>query len=259
MSDNCYKIWYQSYADSSIAKSYLSELQKYLNSIRAQNWEIAVKEMTPPDSLAHPVMEQRCSRFVVKNAIQAEREGYDAFVVGHMQDAGLYEARSVVDIPVIGLGETSMLYACTLAQRIAIVTINEKYIPWFRQQVRKYEIEKRVDKIQALRYEPGEITRAFDSETLYSEVKSQFISQCTSIVEAGSDLIIPGGGIPMLLFRNEANFTAGKAPILNGIFVAIKWAEMAVSLQKHTGIKVSRNADYTKPSEDYIEEFFQTL
>ena len=44
---------------------------------------------------------------VIENAIKAEREGYDAFVIGHFQDAGLYEARSAVGIPVVALGEAS--------------------------------------------------------------------------------------------------------------------------------------------------------
>ncbi len=75
---------------------------------------------------------------MICNAVKAEREGYDAFIIGHFQDAGLYEARSVVDIPVVSLGEASMLYACQLGQRTGIVTINPRYIPWFHHQIGKY-------------------------------------------------------------------------------------------------------------------------
>ena len=77
------KIWYQSYVNSDIAAAYLERLREYLASIQQDNIEIVVHEMTPPDSLAHPVMELRCSRQVIKNAIRAEREGYDAFIIGH--------------------------------------------------------------------------------------------------------------------------------------------------------------------------------
>ncbi len=56
--------------------------------------------------------------------MRAEREGYDAFVIGHFQDAGLYEARSVTNLPVLALGEASMLHACQLGQRSGVVTIN---------------------------------------------------------------------------------------------------------------------------------------
>ena len=80
--------------------------------------QIDIKGITPHDSYAHALVELRCSREMICNVVQAEREGYDAVIVGHFQDAGLYEAKSVVDIPVVGLGEASMLYSCQLAQRI---------------------------------------------------------------------------------------------------------------------------------------------
>lgn len=47
------------------------------------------------------MVEFRCAREMICNAIQAEREGYDAFIVGHFQNAGPYEARAAVDTPVI--------------------------------------------------------------------------------------------------------------------------------------------------------------
>ena len=79
--------------------------------------KIDIRGITPHDNYAHPLVEFRCAREMICNAIRAEKEGYDAFVVGHFQDAGLYEARSAVDIPVIALGEASMLYSCQLGQR----------------------------------------------------------------------------------------------------------------------------------------------
>lgn len=253
------RIWYQSYVNSDIAETYLKRLRQYLTSISDRDTEIVVHEMTPPDSLAHPVMELRCSRQVITNAIRAEREGYDAYIVGHMQDAGLYEAKSVVGIPVMGLGEASMLYSCMLGQKIGIVTINPKYISWFQQQVRKYGLEQRVTGIHALDFEPGEITRAFDSHALYSDVISKFRQQCQPLVEAGCDIIIPGGGIPMLLFAKEENFTVNGAPVVNGLPLVTKLTETAVWLHNHNGLGVSRTSDFCQPPTDYIEEFLNTL
>ena len=106
------KIAYQSYVDESIGATYLDRLRDYVQTL-GTNAEIDVLTLTPPDSFAHPAMEFRCARDVVRNAIRAERDGYDAFIVGHIQDSGLWEAKSVVDIPVLGLGESCLLYACT--------------------------------------------------------------------------------------------------------------------------------------------------
>jgi allantoin racemase len=43
----------------------------------------------------------RCARDVICNAECAEYEGFGAFGVGQFQDAGLYEARLVVHIPML--------------------------------------------------------------------------------------------------------------------------------------------------------------
>ncbi|MFK5977467.1 MAG: aspartate/glutamate racemase family protein [Rhizobiaceae bacterium] len=89
-------------------------LAKHLDEVISPSTTYDIRGITPFDSYPHPIVEMRCAREMICNAIQAEREGYDAFVVSHFQDAGLYEARSAVDIPVIALGEATMLYCCQL-------------------------------------------------------------------------------------------------------------------------------------------------
>lgn len=61
-----------------------------------------------------PITDFRCAAQVIANTLTAQERGYDAFVIGNFQDAGLAEARSAARIPVIGLGEATMLHACTL-------------------------------------------------------------------------------------------------------------------------------------------------
>jgi len=192
---------------------------------------------------------------MICNAVHAQREGYDAFVVGHFQDAGLYEARSVVDIPVIGLGEVSMLYACQLGQRSGIVTINPKYISWLKQQITKYGLSERVTGVHAMTFQPGQIMQAFGSEENLQQVATLFAEQAKPLVADGVDVLIPGGGIPMLLFAAIQQHAVAGAPVLNGIPIAVKMAEVAVKLRKSTGLGVSRVSDFVMPPEHVIEEF----
>jgi allantoin racemase len=249
------RIWYQSYVDYEHGKTYWEHLRRHLDAIVDPGTEVDIKGITPHDSYAHPLVEFRCAREMICNAVRAEREGYDAFVVGHFQDAGLYEARSVVDIPVVALGEASMLYACQLGQRIGIVTINTRYIPWFHHQIGKYGLERRVTGVHAMKFEPGQILKAYESDSLAQEVVSLFAEQAKPLVEAGVDVLIPGGGIPMLLFSGIHNHSVDGAPVLNGIPIAVKMAELAVKLRRLSGLGVSRVSDYVKPPAEVIEEF----
>lgn len=248
------KICYQSFINEALADDYLSELQAYLSSVAGPETEVHLKTLTPPDSYAHPAVEFRCARQVLGNAIRAERDGYDAFVLGHMQDSGLWECKSVVDIPVLGLGECSMLHACTLGMRIGIVTINRRFIPGFHQQIRRYGLEHRVVGVDAMSFEPGDITAAFASEERFREARQLFEKQAAPLVDQGIDVIIPGGGIPMLLFGKQKGFEVQGAPVLNGLPVLIKMTEMAVALKRHNGLAMSRTGDMAIPPEQILEE-----
>lgn len=249
------RIWYQSYVDYENGKTYWDNLRKHLADIVDDGTSVDVKGITPFDSYAHPLVEFRCAREMIANAITAEREGYDAFIVGHFQDAGLYEARSAVDIPVVALGEASMLYGCQLGQQLGIVTINPRFKPWFHHQIGKYGLQDRVTGVDAMTFEPGQILRGFEGPDRYDEVIRSFAEQAKPLVARGIDVLIPGGGIPMLLFAQEHNHNVDGAPVINGIPIVVKMAEMAVKLRRLTGLNVSRTSDFIQPPPEIIEEF----
>jgi len=249
------RIAYQSYVDYENGKSYWDNLGAHLDEITDPQTTVDIRGITPYDSYAHALVEFRCAREMICNAIEAERAGYDAFIVGHFQDAGLYEARSVVDIPVVALGEASMLYSCQLGQRIGIVTINPRFTPWFHHQVGKYGLKERVTGVHAVKFEPGQIMAGFDSQELFNKVVEDFAEQAAPLVADGVDVLLPGGGIPMLLFSRIHNHNVDGAPIINGIPIVVKMAEMAVKLKRLTGLSVSRTSDYIQPPAEIIEEF----
>ncbi len=249
------RIWYQSYVDYEHGKIYWDRLRAHLKTIVDEGTEVDVKGITPHDSYAHPIVEMRCAREVICNAVRAEREGYDAFVVGHFQDAGLYEARAVVNIPVVALGEASMLYSLQLAQRVGVVTINSRFIPWIQHQVVKYGLEKRITGVHAMQFEPGQILKAYESQALADEIRELFDAQAKPLVAAGCEALIPGGGIPMLLFSTLHQHTVDGAPVINGIPIAVKMAELAVKLRRHSGLGVSRSGEFALAPPEVIDEF----
>ncbi|MEM6463592.1 MAG: aspartate/glutamate racemase family protein [Pseudomonadota bacterium] len=249
------KICYQSFVDYENGAVYWDALKAHVDIVKDPETSVDIKGITPFDSYAHPIVEWRCAREMICHAVEAEREGYDAFIVGHFQDAGLYEVRSVVDIPVVSLGEASMLYACQLGQRSGLVTINKRFIPWHRHQIVKYGLGERVTGVHAMDFEPGQILSAIGSAERLADVKDLFETQARPMVEDGADVLIPAGGIPMLLFSQIKDHRVGDAPVINGIPIAVKMAEMAVKLRRLTGLGVSRVSDYAKAPDAVIEEF----
>lgn len=255
MSEHSIKIWYQSFVDEPNAGTYWQHLSEHLNAVSAAGTKIDLNGITPHDSYAHTLTEWRCGREAICNAIRAEREGYDAVIFGHFQDSGLYEARSAVDIPVVSLGEASMLYCCQLAQRIGIVTINPRFIPWFHHQIKKYGLQDRITGVHSMTFEPGQILGALGSDKKSREVEDLFVEQAAPLVRRGVELILPGGGIPMLLFSSIHGFNVDGAPVVNGIEISVKMAEIAVAMRKSSGLGVSRVGEYVKAPPEVIDEF----
>ena len=249
------KIWYQGFTDPTEHAEYFTRLQDFIGSIADPGFAYDCHGVVPSAKHVHGLTEFRCARQAILNALQAEREGYDAVVLGHFQDAGLAEMKASVDIPVIGLGEATLLYACTLGRKIGLVTIDRIFIPWHEDQVRNYGLEGRVAGVRAIDTSLADFMQAFATDAGYRTVRDRFQSQVAPLVAEGADVIIPAGGLPMLLFSRERDFRIDGAPVLNGIALAVKLAEVAVKLRRINGTGVSRAGSYAKPPAEAVTDF----
>src|SRR5947209_20432621 len=118
------RLWYQSFVHPVEQAPYIERLQALLDAAAAPGIRFEVHGLDPPDHLFHPLTEFRCAAQTIRAGIEAERAGYDGFVIGHFQEPGLLECRSALGIPVVGLGEANLLAACAMAQKIGLVTID---------------------------------------------------------------------------------------------------------------------------------------
>jgi Asp/Glu/hydantoin racemase len=249
------RIWYQSFVHPVEQAPYMQRLQALLDSVAAPDVRFEVHGLDPPDHAFHPLTEFRCAAQVIRHALEAEQAGYEAFVIGHFQEPGLIEIRSSVDIPVIGLGEANLLAALSLGYRLGLVTIDPIFIPWHDRQVRLHGLGERVIGTTALKMSLPAFMKAFIDEDAYATVRAGFVAQVKPLISAGAEVIIPAGGLPMLLFARERPFVIDGAPVLNGIAVVAKAAETALALKSITKVVVSRRSTYAKAPPEAIKEF----
>lgn len=252
------KIWYQSFVHPTEQSDYFHHLKETLTSLSDPGVTYEVHGISPPDLELHRITEFRCAAQVLRHAVAAEAQGYDAFVIGHFQDGGLYEARSALDIPVMGLGEASLLFACTLGRKIALVTINPIFVPIHEEQILRYGLRERVVGVKAIPSNPAELVRAFTDANVFKKVRSQFEEQVKPLVRDGAEVLIPAGGLPALLLSRLPNFTVAGALVLNCIAVLVKMTEMAVKLHRLTGQQASRASTFMKPSAKALREFLES-
>lgn len=73
----------------------------------------------------------------------AEAKGFDAYAMCTLPNPMLREARSLIDIPVIGMGETCCHLATMFDQRFAIMLFIDRMIPLYEEQIRQYGLTER--------------------------------------------------------------------------------------------------------------------
>jgi allantoin racemase len=249
------KLWYQSFVHPIEQAPYIERLLAALDAAAGPGIRFEVHGLDPPDHIFHPLTEFRCAAQTIRNALEAERAGYDAFIIGHFQEPGLLEIRGALDIPVVGLGEANLLAALSMGRRLGLVTIDPVFIEWHERQVHAHGLDQRVAGVRAIRMDLPAFMRAFTNEECYAAVRADFVEQVRPLVAAGAEVIIPAGGLPMLLFARECPFVIDGALVLNGIAVAAKAAEMALALRRLTGAVVSRRGTYAKASPACIAEY----
>ena len=252
-----YRIWFQGATDRQFMAPYIAKVEAHFKAILDPDFSFSFNTTTPPATTTHALTEYRIGAAFIRGAVRAEKEGYDAVAINHFQDPALAQAKSAVGIPVLGLGETSLHFACTLGRKIGLITINPAFIPWHEDQVIQYGLQQRCVGVRAVDATVLDYIAAFDDKRAYEKLKPLWEKECRALLDAGADVIVPAGGIPMMLFGIEQGANFDGAPILNGMTLLAKSAELAVKLKRHAGIGVSRRSNFARPPEKALKEFLE--
>jgi allantoin racemase len=172
-------------------------------------------------------------------ARKGERDGFDAVVISCFFDPGLRPSRELLSIPVTSAGEASLLLACSLGEKIGIVTTVKNSIPVIEHLVRGLGLEDRVVGVRAASLGVLELDKSEDT------VKALFQETASSIENDGADVIVLGcTGMTeaVTLLRQRLAAENYDIPIVDPLRAAISLAETFVKL----GLRHSSRA-YSKP------------
>jgi Asp/Glu/hydantoin racemase len=250
------RILWQGFTHPTVTGAYNDALVAHLNDVAREGTTLEFRGVEPPDRQLHRLTEWRCAIQAIGSALEAEREGFDCVVLGHFQDAGLWEMRGALDVPVLGLGEGSMLYACQLGFRFGLVTIHPAFQRWHEEQVARYSLGERLAGVRAIDTSVELFVRTFEGDDgAGDEILAQFEREARALAEAGAEVVIPAGGFPALLLARRGVRELGGALILDANAVLVKLAETAVDLRALNGMTASRHSTFAKASPEALQEF----
>src|SRR5204862_584113 len=104
----------------------------------------------------------------------------------------------------------------------------------------------------------GAFIDSFASDAAKAKLAPKWEKECRILLDAGADVIVPAGGLPMMLFGAERGANIDGAPIVNGVTLVAKMAELAVRLREQSGVFAgSRRSNYVKPPNNALNEFLE--
>lgn len=257
------KIWHQSSVDLDNYPRYRESMARHyaavLNADTEMHFEGVPNDtwggLSPSDFISSPYLYQRTlSRLLFANCAKAEREGYDAFVIGSYTAPFLRECRSLVDIPVISMPESTILIGCSMAQKIGLVTLNDENRWFLETMVSSNKFEGRIAGIEVV--EPAlnerEIEAAFDDPTDYV---ARFTEVARRVIARGADVIVPAEGLVAEIVYLAGLTEIDGVSVIDGVGAPLCYAETLGKLYRRTGLHAGRRWHYVKPSPEALARF----
>jgi Asp/Glu/hydantoin racemase len=151
-------------------------------------------------------------------------ERADAAILAAFGDPGLFGARELFDIPVVGLAEAAMLTACMMGRRFAIVTFASTLASWYEDCIEMHGLGNRCSGIRALSGAFGPVVDvAEEKEALLVELMTN------TLAEVGADVLILGGA-PLAGLANRIKARV-PVPLIDPVQAATKQAETLIALK----------------------------
>lgn len=155
------------------------------------------------------------------------KEDFDGFIVAAACDPGLYAARQIASVPVVGIGEASMYMASLVAATFSVVTVIDTIKPLLWEVVDRSGMRNRCVSIRSTSMSILDYER--DPARGLGELKDQ---SRKAVLEDGAEAICLGSA-GMVKFAAELEATLG-VPVFDGVAAAVKLVEALVDLGKNT-------------------------
>ena len=197
----------------------LREMEKYKDSETSLD---IVNLQKGPESIEGSYDNVWSGIFTLQEVEKAAKEGYDGIIDDCYGDPALQAAKEAVEIPVVGGGEASAIFALLLGHKFGIITAGSEPNALLMDNLKMYELDHKC---------VGVLTIGIPVLDLKEEVEKQISSVIElgrGLIEKGADVIILGcGGI--LGVAEPASRELG-IPVITPVAAALKMCEAMISM-----------------------------
>jgi Asp/Glu/hydantoin racemase len=194
-------------------------------------------------AIAYPTLLNKVD--VVTQMVELERAGVDAVMVACSGDPGVAEARSLLNIPVVGPMEAAMGLAVGYGWRFGILTVADPtWSSWLEQMVVSYGFSARYGGQRQLHTPTAKIfTEGFENPTI---VRDDIDARASEFAGSGVEAILIGsaGLSTFATYTGIAKTSDPEMPIFDVISVGLKVAELRAELHQKLGVPAVSRAGW---------------
>jgi allantoin racemase len=240
------RIWHQSFTVLADLPDYANEMEAHIRKVVRPDTEVVMHGLIPgtfrsnypgTDLAFGSLFAIHGLQWIV-HALKAESERFDAFAMCTLPNPMIREIRSLVDIPVLGYGESSFHLACMLGHRFGLLVFIDRMVPLLEEQVAGYGLSSRCAGIRPVGFTFQDVLPAFKDP---APIIARFEESALALIRDGADVIIPGEMPLNVLLAANGVTRVGNVPIVDGLAVTLKLAESLVDLKKTVGLGHSRH------------------
>jgi len=177
----------------------------------------------------------------------AEKEGYDAAVIGCFYDPGLREAREITTSMVVTApAEAAMHIATTLGHQFSIIVGREKWIPKMHENVVNYGFKEKLASFKSVGLGVHDFHRD-EAET----AKRLKAAAKEAVEHDRAEVVILGCTIQFGFYKELQEYLG--VPVIDAILAAFKYAEFLIELKKRFNWGHSKVYGYESPPEEEIK------
>jgi len=220
----------------------------YLSQFKGPETELEVISLTEgPRHLEYYSYGSLVVPKILKIIRGAEKENFDAAVIGCFYDPGLRESREIAEkLVVTAPAEASMHIAMTLGQRFSIIVGRTKWIPLMRENVIKYGFQDHLASFQPIGI--GVLDLQKDPE----ETKRRIVQAAERAIKQDGAEVIILGCTHQFGFYKELQDTL-RVPVIDAALAAFNYAEFLVDLRDKHGWYFNKKNEYQSPLHEEIE------
>jgi allantoin racemase len=257
------RIWHQSFTVLEQLPAYAARLQEHFRKVARPDTEVVMHGMHPKTyrtnypgtDIKHNYMQYLHGQQFVLSGIAAEEAGFDAYAIMSIPEPALRETRSLIDIPVVGYGESSMLVARMLGERMGALIFIEGMTPVIAENARRVGLEGKFAGARFVGFTFDDVLKAYEEP---SSLLERFHTAARALIKDGVDVIIPGEAPLCALLMKHGISRVDNAPVVDALGATVKMAESMVDLRRSSGLAPARGGYFTDtPPRERIKELIE--